>query len=347
MTSTNRSHQTIGIAAAAILAAGFAAAAMAPQVRAEQTLKFATSVPIENPTIKNVFGPWAEGVNKDSAGEFQIKLYGVSLATGRNVWERTLNGVADIGWGVSGAVGLPFPKTYVSSLPLLVEDGEAGAASVALWRLYERGLIADEYKDAKLLGLVALPVQGLSLKTPIKKLADVKGLKVRAADKQTADIVGALGGAPVSIPATEVYQGLSRGVVDASIANWIMMGAFRLSEVTTDSVGDLPLGSPPGFMIMNKRSWDRLSEKAKAVLEKHSGAVLSRHMGAGLEGMANFLRSNIKKDGNHRFIDLDSEEEAKWRAALQEVIESWARETPNGKQILTAFREELAKAKAK
>jgi TRAP-type transport system periplasmic protein len=147
------------------------------------------------------------------------------------VWTRVSDGVADIGWGINGAVNLPFPKSTIISLPLLVEEGQLPAASVAQWRLYQSGLIADEYKGMKVLGLIGSPVQGLSARTPITRLEEMKGLKVRAADKIVADMVTALGASPISVPAADVYQALNQGVVSASIAGWVLIGTFRLDEV--------------------------------------------------------------------------------------------------------------------
>ena len=177
-------------------------AVSAPLAHSQTVLKFATTLPPSHPLVSGYFDGWAKRVNEAAGGEFQVQVVnGPTIANGVNVWERTVNGVVDIGWGIQGGVNLPFPKTNIMGLPLLVEENQAAAASVALWRLYASGLIADEYKDVRPIALVASPVQGLSTKSPIAKLEDVKGLKIRASDKSVADIVTALGGSPISVPA--------------------------------------------------------------------------------------------------------------------------------------------------
>src|SRR6185436_287424 len=110
------------------------------------------------------------------------------------------------------------------------------AAAVALWRLYASGLIADEYKGVRPLMLAPTPVQGLSSKRPVTTLADIKGMKIRASDRTVADIVTALGGSPISVPAGEVYQALSQGLVQASVANPFMLGPFKLKEVVNEHI---------------------------------------------------------------------------------------------------------------
>ena len=335
----------------ALLSASAIALALATlaagSVKAETVLKFAATVPLENATAQRVFKPWADKVNEDAKGEFRIQVYGLELANSRNVWERTLSGVVDIGWALHGTVGLPFPKTSVITLPSLVQDKQAGAASAALWKLYESGLLADEYKGVKVLGLVALPVQGLASKSKVAKFDDIKGQKIRSADKLSGDIATALGGSPISLSATEVYQALSRGVVDSAIANWIMMGAFRLTEVTNDYVTGVSLGSPSGFIIMNPKSYEKLSEKGKKILDKHIGAGMSREIGSGLEKLSHGLRDSIvKNNAKYNVIELSADEKERWNKALKSAQDQWIAETPDGKKVLEQFTVEFEKAKA-
>jgi len=330
---------------AGFLSLALAAATAAP-LQAETVLKFAPTVPLENATATRVWKPWVEKVNAEAKGEFRIQLFGLALANPRNVWERTLNGVVDIGFALHGTVGVPFPKTSVSTLPLLIDDGEAGAASVALWNLYESGLIADEYKDVKVLGLIALPVQGIASQAKIAGLDDLKGKKMRVADKLSSDIAEALGASPISLSATEVYQALSRGVVDSAIANWIMMGAFRLTEVSKEYVTGIPLGAPTAFVVMNQNSFAKLSDKGKKILGKHIGAGLSREAGSGLEGLAHGLRAKITKGGGKfNIVKLDAGQKARWQKALQPVQDNWVAGTPDGKKVLEQFKVELETAK--
>lgn len=327
------------------LGLAFAIVTAAP-LKAETVLKFAATVPLENPTYQRVFKKWIDQVNEDAKGEFHIQAFGLALANSRNVWERTRNGVADIGWALHGTVGIPFPKTSVITLPLLVNDGEAGAASEALWKLYDSGLIADEYKDVKVIGLVALPVQGLAAKSNINSLSDISGKKIRVADKLSGDIAEALGGSPISLSATEVYQALSRGVVDSAIANWIMMGAFKLTEVSNEYVTGVPLGSPSGFIVMNPNSYANLSNKGKQILERHIGAGMSRQIGTGLEGLSHGLRSHIlKSQKDYKVVKLDDDQQQRWAKALQGIQDKWVADTPDGKKILETFKTALEKAK--
>jgi TRAP-type C4-dicarboxylate transport system substrate-binding protein len=301
------------------------------------TLKFATTIPPANPVVTEVLEPWAKKVNEASKGELNIQVIsGPTLANPRNVWERVVDGVADIGFGIHGAVGLPFPKMNVSSLPFVVDDLEKG--SVGLWRLYAKGLLADEHKDVKVLALVTTPGSLISSHKPIRSLEDMKGLKVRAANKIVADIISALGAAPISVSAPETYQALQRGVVSACISGWVLVYNFKLYEVVHNHLEGVPLGEPSGFVIMNHQSYEKLSPKAKEAIDKFSGEPFSKEFGAWFKMDAARCRAAVKAMANQNIVTLAPRELERWRKALEPITKSWLDETPGGDKVLETYR---------
>lgn len=332
---------TVAMRAIAALAGAAAIAALPLPVAAQQVLKFAVTIPPANPMVAELFQVWAKKVSDASGGEITVQVFaGPTLANAANVWERTLSGVTDIGFGIHGAVGVPFPKTVVPSLPFLVDDLPAG--SVAMWRLYESGLIADEHKDVKVLALVTSPAQGISSKRPINTLTDLKGVKIRSADRLVADIATALGATPVSVPATETYQALSSGVVTATFAGWTLISTFKLFEQVSNHL-ESALGSPPGFIVMNRQSYAKLSPKAKAAIDQNSGEIYSRTFGEWFQGNANQGREMVKKIPNQNIYSLAPAELERWKKATEPVIKAWVDRTPGGDKVVDAFRAEMKK----
>jgi TRAP-type C4-dicarboxylate transport system substrate-binding protein len=307
------------------------------------TLKFATTIPPSNPIVTEVFEPWAKKVNEASNGTLVIQVIsGPTLANPANVWERTVSGVTDIGFGIHGAVGVPFPKSTVSSLPFVVDDLTAG--SVGLWRLYEKGLIADEHKDIKPLALVVTPGSLVVSKKPITSLEDMKGMKLRAANKIVADIITALGGTPIAVPAPETYQALLYGVVTGSVAGWVLVNNFKLYEVVNYHLEGVPLGEPSGFVVMNRQSYDKLPPKAKEALDKFSGEVFSREYGAWFKMDAARGRQRVASLPNQHMMTLTDKEKERWKKALEPMVQDWVAKTPNGAKILETYRAEMKKA---
>jgi len=119
-------------------------------------LKFAFPAPPRSLVNQWVFKPWVKEVNEASKGTLAIKIIaGPTMGNFRNIYARTQKGVADISFGVHGPMGKQFIKTSVGLLPY--ETNSVLEASVALWGIYERGAIADEYKNIKVLALFNFP----------------------------------------------------------------------------------------------------------------------------------------------------------------------------------------------
>src|SRR4029078_6054722 len=99
--------------------------------------------PLQHPTTQCGSTPWSEEIQKPSGGAVEVKIFpGGSIADFNKVYDRVLNGVADIGYGIFGRVSTKSPRAMVASLPF--EPTSVVEAALALWRLYDTGVIADE-----------------------------------------------------------------------------------------------------------------------------------------------------------------------------------------------------------
>jgi TRAP-type C4-dicarboxylate transport system substrate-binding protein len=332
------------IAGCAALFVGAGVLGAAGPARAEPVLKFATAMAPSNAVTTQCLKPIVDNINKKAGTDFKIQLvHAPTLANLGNVWDRVANGVADIGFGIHGSSNLPFPKSTVAGLPLLLPVDKLAEGSVALWHLYASGLIADEYKGVMPIALFTVPVQVLSMREPIKSIDDLKGKKIRAADKTISLMVEAVGASPISVPATETYQAVSQGLVSGSVANIIQLTVFRLAEVSKNQIVDIPLGSPAGFVVMNPAVPGKLSEKGRKVLEAETGEKMSREMGACFQKLDGFLWKKLEADKTQHFIKLAPAEKAKFEKALQTVNNEWINTTPDGKKIFASFSKDIGK----
>ncbi len=117
-------------------------------------------------------------------------------------------------------------------------------------------------------GTVFYGREHLPSKKAIRKLDDLKGMKVRAPEGIIAKLFTALGASTVSLPGSEVYSALDKGVIEA--ADWgtrSMNHKMGLHEVCKYSI-------EPGFHSMSalefavsKRAWDRLPKDIQQILE--------------------------------------------------------------------------------
>jgi TRAP-type C4-dicarboxylate transport system substrate-binding protein len=93
--------------------------------------------------------------------------------------------------------------------------------------------------QTKFLGVWPAGPQVLFCKKPITKLTDVKGLKVRVFDQNSAKFFQHLGATPIPLAFGEVHQSLSLGVVDCAITSALSANSASWPEVSTHM---LPLG---------------------------------------------------------------------------------------------------------
>ena len=112
--------------------------------------------------------------------------------------------------------------------------------------------------NTKLLGIWPFGPQVLFCKDEVKKLTDIKGMKVRVYDQNLANFVSSVGGTPVPIGFPEVHQALARGVVDCAITGPSSANSAGWMEVTNYQ---LPLAfqiALNGYGI-NLDSWNKFS----------------------------------------------------------------------------------------
>jgi len=258
----------------------------------EVKLTFVSLVPPDSRVAQTVFHPWVDRLN--AAGQGIVHLDGrdgLTLANLENVYNRVLDDVVQVGFAQQNAIGGKFIRSAIAGLPFVSNDSES--ASVALWRLYQSGAIAPEYAEIVPLFLTVFPQSGIHLAHPVAALDDLRGLKLIAVGKAQAEAVTALGGAPLSIPLTEMYQALQRGAADGAIASWTTFDPFRLGDVTRYHV-ETRLGTSTGMVFLAKKKFDTLPAAVQKILMDNSGEAMSRSFGAYLDGEAKRVRDGVK-----------------------------------------------------
>jgi TRAP-type C4-dicarboxylate transport system substrate-binding protein len=325
------------LASAAALTACLAA--LPAQANEPATVKFAFTAPPS--TWVNTMGadPWAKAVAGDAGDSLDIKFfYGTQLGNAANIYDRTVNGVVEMSFGPFGDITDLFQKTNVVALPF--ETKNCSEAAVALWRLYKTGVIADEYAKVHPLAIFTFPDFVLTTKKQIRNLADLQGVKVAASSRIVAQGVQLLGGVPVTLKPTDVYQSVQRDLVNGMVLSWAGISVFKVDELTKYDL-DMPLGVGAGYFFMNKEAYARLPEKAKAALDKHSGDALNARLAPACAEAGNSNKPNLVARG-HVLAELAPDEAERWKARVTPIIDEWVKATAGGAETLAAYRRELA-----
>jgi tripartite ATP-independent transporter DctP family solute receptor len=106
-----------------------------------------------------------------------------------------------------------------------------------------------------------------TVKKPVETPDDLKGLKVRAQESQTAvRMISQFGASPTPIAWGELYTALQQGVVDAAennLPSYYISGHYEVAKFFTLDEHT----SVPDILLISKYVWDRLSEQQRIWLQ--------------------------------------------------------------------------------
>lgn len=288
-------------------------------------LKVATFMSPKHPVNKGIIPLFAKRIAKETGGSLTIKLFaGGQLGKGPQAqYKRVLEGVADITFGIQGYTATIFPRTMVVAQPGVGKTSPAVTAKA--WKVYDQYL-KSEYTKVKLLALFAnWPPVLISRSKPIRSLADIQGLKVRAPSPANIPQIKAWGATAVYMPVSKIYNSLQTGVLDAVyISPGALYVPWRLAEPGKYVTAGLNGPTTMFFIAMNNQSWDGLSKAHKAAVVKHSGRAWSlesaRYWGAIDEGQ---LKTARTKQKGVKFIQLSKAAAAAFDKATAKSVEAF------------------------
>ncbi len=311
----------------------------------EVKLIFATIAPPDSRVSQAMFHPWADRVNAAGQGIVHLDTRdGFAIANLDNSYNRVMDDVVQVAWALQGAIGGKFVRSAIAGLPFVSNDCET--ASVAFWRLYQSGTLDAEYGDIVPLMLIAFPQSGIHLTHSVASLDDLRGLKLIALGKIQSQVVTALGGAPLSVPATEMYEALQRGTADGAVASWSTFDPFRLGDVTKYHL-ETQFGTSTAMIFMAKKKFDALPAAVQNLLRDNSGEALSRSFGAYFDRDAARVRDGVKTAPGQVLTAPSTERSAQWEKTLAPIDAAYVAGVPNGQAILDQYRQLLAAAKTK
>ena len=318
---------------------GFTVAAAAQPI----TLTFANQNPDTSWSGMKAIAPWAKQVEEATNGKVKIQIfYSQTLTKGKDAWEATKNGIADISWCFHGYWPGLTPLADVISLPALPYT-TAEKGSEVLWKLYEKyPAIQEQFADNKILLLfTSNPYLLITTKKQVKTMEDIKGMKIRMSGGPPTEMMKALGGTPMMVPMPDNYMSLQKGVIDGMGAPWEAIHGFRLYEVV-NYYTETPFPAVYFSIAMNKKKWDSLDKEIQDAIMSVGGLEGSKfwgrnHFDTAKDGVMEKVKSEGKSIDIYTFSD---EERQRWiDTAGKPIWDQWVKQMEeaghsNAKEIL-------------
>lgn len=314
MDTTRRSF--LGGAASIGAASGLGLATL-PALAAEE-LKLATFVPNTHIIMARVLTPWAERVAKESGGQLTVRMFPSMQLGGKppELYRQMARGISDICFTLPGYTSGDFPMMALTELPGMADSGTDGTRK--MWANFDK-FLSREFKEAKVLGLWNSDSAALMSKSkPIRRLEDLRGLKIRTPSAAQSAQLTALGATPIDMPANQIYNNLDRGVVDAAMIPMSAAIDFKLIEVARYFTIEAPLGRSNFLVAMNRARYEKLPENLRKLIDATTGLEMS------LQGARTYDEQNdagvaaARKE--REIITLDAAERKRWLDAFKPHI---------------------------
>jgi TRAP-type C4-dicarboxylate transport system substrate-binding protein len=301
-----------------------AAAPRSALAQGAEELKLATFVPPSHIIYARVLTPWAQELATKSNNRLTVRFFPSMQLGGRppELYRQMLQGISDICFTLPGYTSNDFPMMALTELPGMANNAEDGTKK--LWAHFGR-FLAREYQGAKVLMLWNSDTASIMSKAkPVRTLDDIKGMKIRTPSAAQSAQLEALGATPIDMPASQIYNALDRGVVDASMIPMSAALDFKLIEVARYFTTNAPLGRSPFLVAMNQARYDRLAPDLKKLIDDSTGLSLSLKGAQTYDTQNNEAIEAAKKD--REVVMLSPEERNRWLAVFRPLITRKAEE---------------------
>ena len=297
---------------------GFAVADAAAQTK---NLKVAFFASPKHPIWAKLMVPWGKTIEAANVGLKVTGFPGSQIGgSPPGAFKRVINGIADVEFAMQGYTSTVFPRTLLVEIPL--QWGSPTEATRALWKIFDKHL-AKEYKRVKVLAMWVTDTPTIMTNKVVRHPDDLKGLKLRTPSRNQAAIIKGFGAVPVGMPMPQTYGAIEKGVVDGAVVGISVVNSFKLAEVVKNYIVDLPMGYSPQMIAMNRKVYDALSSKQRAVIDRNSGLELS------LKGARLYERARqgglktVTKRADTTITTLTKAEKAAWKASLRTIVDKW------------------------
>ncbi|MEW6423862.1 MAG: TRAP transporter substrate-binding protein [Bacillota bacterium] len=282
----------------------------------------------------------AKAIEQATNGRVKITSYpGETLLRGAEIYDGVVKGVADIGIGVYAYTPGRFPVMEGFELPGITYNNSAVSDRV-FWETAKKFNL-KELQDTKHLMIISCGPGQLLTKTPVQKLADLKGMEIRTTGG-SAKTLSLLGATPVAMPQSETYEALSRGVVKGNLAPLETLKGFRFAEVVKYVTYAPFLYDSAIFVVMNKDKFNSLPSDLQKAIED-ACAKYYEEKGVGFFSSLDDAGVKFAKEKGVQFLTLSDQEKALWIERLKPLQDDWVKTLKEkglpGEEILKTLKE--------
>jgi TRAP-type C4-dicarboxylate transport system substrate-binding protein len=281
---------------------------------------------------------FAEDVKKASNGALDIKVHSAnSLIKNPEIKRAVQTGQVQIGEIFKPNLGPEDPVFELDAIPFFAASYKEARALLEVSRpaitekLMKQGL--------RVLYMVPWPSQAFFTKKPINSVAELKGLKMRTYNAQTARLAQLMGVVPTTVQATEIPQAFTSGIIDTMFTSAPTAVTTKAWDYTK-FVYDTQAWVPKNVVFVNERAFQALPEAVrKVVLEQ---AALAEKRGWEWSQRDNDESPKVLVKNGMTLNPISPAFSAELKKIGDQMLDDWLKKAgPDGKKIVDAYREKL------
>lgn len=213
---------------------------------------------------------FAKEVEERTGGKVKAQFYWSGAMGGpAELPQLTVTGAVDVGSFVPSYYPAEFPlMSLVNSLPLTWDDPVLAMETqkyLALNNPYvKEELERNGFVPILFHGLAPYRLQCTKL---VRKIEDIKGLRIRTFGDWPPYMFEKLGAIPVNVAMTEVYEGMQRGTLDCAYNSTESAGFLKLAEVAK-YWSDINMGAIAAYSsFVGRKTYDAWPDELKAIMK--------------------------------------------------------------------------------
>lgn len=236
-------------------------------------LRYSNFFPPVHP-ISKLSEAWCKEIEQATNGRVTFAYFpGNTLTPPSQSYDSVVKGIADVGQSLMAYAAGRFPLSGVFGLPLGFSSGYQATKSInAFYQKFQ----PKEFADSKVMYLHGHGPGLVSTKKVIASLDEIKGLRIKV-NAENADIISVFNGAPVTMPITETYDALQKGLLDGILLPMEALKGWKFGEVVKCTIKNHAISyTAPIFIVMNKDKWNAISKADQQAIEKINEAWMEK-----------------------------------------------------------------------
>lgn len=261
--SQSRSFRVGSLVLLAVLL--FAATAPVYSQTKEVKLRYSLLWPATHPMTK-LAGEWGAAVEAATSGRVKVTLFpGNTLTPPMQAYDNVAKGIVDMAGCLLAYAPGRLPLSEVLQQPL---GYKSGYQATTLANAFYKKFMPKEFSDVQVMYLHGAAPGFIMTKKAVASIKDVKGLRIKA-NAENADIVTNLGAAPVTMPVSDAYDSVQRGVIDGTLFPIEALQGYKIGEVVKTVIQDYGMSYMTSmYVIVNKDKWNSIEPADRKAIEK-------------------------------------------------------------------------------